>query len=568
MTLCTWTRAEFAPGRRHRKRLSNLLCAGLVHLWTLAAAAAADDSALRDAIRNEIDTFAETGELWIEGAPVAARQLLPELYEARSFEAAWTDEARAEQALRSLASSVEDGLDPEDYHLSALRGLKARLRDPQNQSAAAIARYELLITDGLARQVYHLEFGKVSPARLMSSWNLSRQIDGLDGVKILQEIMRAPSVQDAVAAHRPQSPFYRRGLAALTRYRSIATAGGWEPIAEGPALKKGMRDARVAQLRARLVASGDLAEASRPSLLFDEALEAAVVAFQTRNLLDTDGVAGKGTLAELSVPVEQRIAQLRVNLERGRWTLHDLPSDFVLVDIAGFEARLVRDDRIVWRTRVQVGRPYRKTPVFKDRIRYLEFNPTWTIPPGILRRDTLPAVKQDPSYLVDRNIRVIGSGGRELRSESVDWSRYPAERFPYRLVQDPGPNNALGRVKFMFPNPHLVFLHDTPSRSLFAQSDRAFSSGCVRVENPFELARLLLDDEETWSAAAIQALVDSKQTQAVSLAEPKTVIILYWTIALPPEGGVGFKRDLYDRDGAVLAALDGPFEVHASPRAP
>jgi murein L,D-transpeptidase YcbB/YkuD len=299
---------------------------------------------------------------------------------------------------------------------------------------------------------------------------------------------------------------------------------------------------------------------------FDAALEQALARFQKRHFLDADGVVGEETTAALNVPVDARIEQLRVNLERARWVLHDLPSDYVLVDIAGFELTLVRSGDVVWRTRVQVGRPYRKTPVFKDEIRYLDFNPTWTIPPGILRRDTLPAVQRDPSYLPERNIRVIDAKGAEIDPHTLDWSRYSGRSLPYRLVQDPGPNNALGRVKFMFPNPHLVFLHDTPSRSLFDRSERAFSSGCIRVERPFELAELLLDDQAKWNASAIRRVVDSRKTRTVFLPERVTVILLYWTVNFWEDGSAGFKRDLYGRDAAVLAGLAKDFQLHESRR--
>ena len=242
--------------------------------------------------------------------------------------------------------------------------------------------------------------------------------------------------------------------------------------------------------------------------------------------------------------------------------LHDLPSEYVMVDIAGFQATLVRGGETVWRSRVQVGRPYRKTPVFKAEIRYLDINPTWTIPPGILQKDTIPAVRRDASYLANRNIRVFDANGKEVDSQSVDWSRYAGGS---RFVQDPGPNNALGRVKFMFPNPHFVFLHDTPSRSLFERNERAFSSGCIRVERPFELARWLLDDDTKWDDDAIQRVVDSRKTETVLLPRRVPVILMYWTIDLREDQRVGFKRDLYERDGAVLEALAGDFVVHRVP---
>jgi murein L,D-transpeptidase YcbB/YkuD len=518
--------------------------------------------AVEAAIRQAVESLRLENELTVSNRSIAAVALLPDLYERRGFAPAWV--AGADEAvLRALESSAEDGLDPEDYHRSALRALRQSLRDPANHRPTTLAGYDLLLSDAVARFVYHLEFGKVSARGLDPHWNLTREIDDLDPVEVMQRIIASRSIETEILDHRPSHPFYRRGLAALARYRAIAEAGGWEPIPEGPKLERGATGPRVAALRARLAATGDLLRSAGEA--FDAMLEQGLEHFQARHGLDVDGVVGGGTLAALNVPVEQRIEQIRVNLERARWVLHDLVGDYVLVDIAGFELRLFRDDAMVWMTRVQVGRPYRKTPVFRSRIRYMDFNPTWTIPPGILRKDTLPAVKRDPSYLSQRNIRVLDRGGNEVSASAVDWSRYPAAPFPYRLVQDPGPNNALGRVKFMFPNEHLVFLHDTPSRSLFDRSQRAFSSGCIRVENPFELARLLLNDPQEWSAEAIARVVDSRETRTVQLPEPELVLLLYWTVDLTREGHVGFKRDLYDRDAPLLAALSQEFALHARP---
>ncbi len=212
---------------------------------------------------------------------------------------------------------------------------------------------------------------------------------------------------------------------------------------------------------------------------------------------------------------------------------------------------------------MQVGKPYRNTPVFKSAIEYLEFNPTWTIPPGILSKDILPATKNDPDYLNKRNINVLDRNGNLVDQSSIDWSQYPGRSFPYMLRQEPGPNNALGRVKFIFPNKHFVYLHDTPSKSLFDKTSRTFSSGCIRVENPFELAELLLNDSSNWNYNKIMEVVDSKQTRKVFLDEPMPVLLLYWTVTVEEDGKVHFKEDPYGRDNAVLEGLKGKFKIRS-----
>jgi murein L,D-transpeptidase YcbB/YkuD len=192
-------------------------------------------------------------------------------------------------------------------------------------------------------------------------------------------------------------------------------------------------------------------------------------------------------------------------------------------------------------------------------------NPTWTVPPGILKNDILPAVRKNPAYLASKNLRVIDYQGREVDPATVDWSRTTVNSFPYILRQDPSPGNSLGLIKFMFPNEHDVYLHDTPSKELFARDERAFSSGCIRVERPFELAELLLADPEDWSREKIKAAVDSKETRTVRLKTPVPVLIYYWTAQGMPDGGIQYQKDIYGRDDAVLKALDGEFKFRKKP---
>jgi murein L,D-transpeptidase YcbB/YkuD len=321
-----------------------------------------------------------------------------------------------------------------------------------------------------------------------------------------------------------------------------------------------MEDPRVVVLRERLEAT----PSSNPNL-FDREMERAVKSFQGRHKLETDGAVGPETLAALNVSVEDRIDQIRVNLERARWVLRNVTDDFVVVNIAGFRVWLVRNGEPVWTTRAQVGKQYRMTPVFASKMKYLVFNPTWTVPPGILSKDILPKLKSDPGYLETKHLRVIDGQGGTVDPGTIDFSSYTSRTFPYQLRQDPGPWNALGQVKFIFPNPHFVFLHDTPSKSLFERRDRSFSSGCIRTENPLELAELLLDDPERWSRKTIQEVLDGKSSRTVFLKEPMPVLLLYWTVIVSKEGEVLFLRDVYGRDDRILKALGGEFEFDLPP---
>jgi murein L,D-transpeptidase YcbB/YkuD len=261
---------------------------------------------------------------------------------------------------------------------------------------------------------------------------------------------------------------------------------------------------------------------------------------------------GPATRAALNVPVAARIDQLRVNLERGRWLLHDIPEQAVVVDIAGYKAYYLRRGERVWEASVQVGTPYRSTPIFRSDITYVTFNPTWTVPPTIYRQDLLPKIRRDPAYLAKNHMRVLTPTGSEIDPATVDWNR-PGN---IMLRADAGPGNPLGRVVIRFPNAHAVYMHDTPSAALFGRSQRAFSSGCIRVERPLELTELLLNDQKRWNRAGIDAAIATGRTRHVDLAQPVPLLLGYWTADVLASQRIVFKPDIYDKDAPLLAALN------------
>ena len=536
------------------------LVATLIGLFMLLPVAVCAD--ISTSIRTEVERIRSGECASVADCPIASTIVLPALYEKYDYQPIWTNADSIRQLVAAIEASHLDGLNPEDYHLGEISRLQAELSSGGNSDTQA--SLDLVLTDSLVRLGYHLVIGKVDPESLDGNWNMERTLE-LDPILEMSRAIDSGNVSNLIDSFRPQAAVYHQLKSALARYRSLQAAGGWQAVPDGQTLKPGMNDPRVVALRRRLAVTGDMPAANDESPEFDEQLEAGVRRFQARHGLEADGVVGKGTLAELNVPVEARIDQLRVNLERARWVLNDLPQDFVITDIAGFRVMYFRGGELFWESRAQVGKSYRKTPVFRDSIRYVEFNPTWTVPPTILKKDILPKVKKDPGYLQKKNIRVIDRNGKTVDAGAIDWSRYPAAGFPYMLRQDPGTKNALGRVKFMFPNKHAVYLHDTPHKSGFARAQRTFSSGCIRVEDPFAFARLLLDDQTDWDQSRIDRTLESLKTTRVNLTEPLTVMLLYWTAVVNNDGQVIFRKDVYDRDAAVLSALNAGFSFRQKP---
>jgi murein L,D-transpeptidase YcbB/YkuD len=539
---------------------SMLLVLGLV--FTLVAVAGPPNPHLRA----QVERMRAGDTVAIDGAHLAAPELIADFYEDRNFVPAWNDVDKIQSLLRIIDGMERYGLDPEDYHRRTLRALlEGGLHGLAPERRADL---DLLLIDSLIRVAYHALHGKVDPATLDANWNFPRRPFSDDPVSYMKAAIDADSLERYFVELIPEPYFHARLRKGLEQYRTIAAAGGWPTVPNGPALKPGVDDPRVPILRERLYVLGEFGGPlpTDPTNRYDGALVEAAKTFQARHGLEADGIVGRRTLKAMNVPVAARIDQIRVNLERMRWVYRDLPTDYVFVDIAGFHIYLVRNNDIVWRSRVQVGRPYRETPIFRDQIRYLEFNPTWTVPPTILSEDILPATKQDPGYLRTKDIRILDRDGRTVSPTSIDWSTMSAANFPYTLRQEPGPDNALGRVKFMFPNKHQVYLHDTPSKDLFDRAQRTFSSGCIRVERPFELAALVLNDPAKWNQETLQALVDSKQTRRVNLSKPLPIILFYWTAEADENGVVTFREDIYGRDEQVLEALNGHFVFRAPQR--
>lgn len=518
------------------------------------------------------------------GARVLDLAVLKDFYAAREFRPLWV-EARAPNAkamvlLAALGNAASEGLDPAAYPVPAATA---------SMDSAGLTEFEIGLSLTLIRYATDLAIGRFSPKNKLPEQHILPK--PLDPRAVLNGAAEADDSGFAAYLHgfAPPHPAYAALRHALARYRALGSAGGWPALADGPALKPGMVDARVALLRQQLQARGDLvvaqnreppapvmprsdltaasltAEPLEPpslttdaALYFDPVLQLAVERFQHRHGLDVDGIVGRATRAALNVPVQDRIDQIILNMERWRWMPRDLGASHVVVNMAGFELDLIEDRRPALSMRVVVGKPYQSTPVFSNNITYLEFNPYWNIPHSIAAKELLPLIQQDPGYLTDRGIRVFTSwaaDAAELDPWAIDWWAITPGSFPFRLRQDPGHDNPLGRVKFMLPNKFAVYLHDTSSPSLFQRTVRTFSHGCIRVEKPAELAAHLLRHNPGWDLAQVQSTMTSGTRRIVTLKRPVPVHLIYATAWSDDDGTIQFRNDIYGRDSLLSKVL-------------
>lgn len=377
-----------------------------------------------------------------------------------------------------------------------------------------------------------------------------------DSIEIAQDSADKEEFEGLPEESHPESTGYLKLESALAQYRSLQRSGGWPAVPDGPSMRKGDSGPRVATLRNQLRISGDLEEVNeQDSDLFDDEMDLAVRRFQERHGRTVDGIVGSNTLTDLNVSVEQRVRQIELNLERWRQVPRNLGERFIMVNTASFQLEFVENDQRLMKMRVVAGRRSRSTPEVSSELTYLVINPYWHIPHGIAKRDILPKIQEDPDYLARQSILVFEnweSDAPKIDAQSVEWSEVTERSFAFKLRQEPGPRNALGRIKFAFPNQFSVYLHGTPAQGLFRKAQRDFSSGCVRIEKPIELASLLLESEPGWTRKRIINTVRTGKTQVVRLSEKIPVHLSYWTAWVDENGTTHFRDDIYGRDKALV----------------
>ncbi|OYT17028.1 MAG: hypothetical protein B7C24_04715 [Bacteroidetes bacterium 4572_77] len=499
------------------------------------------------------------------GHKLYAIQVLRDFYKNCNYQAAWINTNNIDQALSSIYDIYFDGLQPEDYHYCLLKEKLASFKSEEIKDSLAFAQFDVLLSDAIITASMHLSTGKVNPESLKRQWfvtptNYQERFN--DAASLLQQRLDEHSISVNFEKLKPDHYMYTGLKEALLQYRELKKQGDWDSISAGETLKPYDKSIRVLQLRARLLASGDLPEYISPNdSIFDSILFVHTQLIQKKYGIEADGNVGKQTVEELNIPLDYRIEQIKANLERARWVLYNLEDKFIVVNIAAYELYFVMDDKELLTSRVIVGKQHTKTTIFKDYMQYVVINPTWGVPRS-LYAGYIEKLKTNPDYFASKNMVVITTSGKPVSIQNTDWSGYSLSNFPYMFRQNSGPNNALGYIKCMFPNKYSIYIHDTPARSLFQREERAFSHGCIRTQKIRDVAEMLLKpNDQAWSQEKIAAVIESGKTTTISLKERVPVLIIYWTAGIGFQKNFYFKPDVYNRDKDLISALNADFKA-------
>lgn len=467
----------------------------------------------------------------------------------------------AQQAVNMLAAAAAEGLQPEDYQAAWLAQAVAGAAQGPALGADAALQLEDALTTAVQSYLSDLRSGRIDPRQIHQNYTPTALPVSAPATAVQEAIAPPPALADAVRAATPKVPLYASLRGELARYRALSNPAAWDtplPPLPGRKLEPGQAWAGLAQLTQRLVVLGDLPPDAQPPALYDEALQNGVKAFQERHALATDGVIGKGTLDALAVSPAARAHQIALAMERLRWTPLLRGPRMIVVNIPEFMLRAyeVQDGRVSLQLamKVIVGKALdTRTPLFDEDMRFIEFSPYWNIPPSIARSETIPRLRRDPGYLQQQGMEFVGANGQvhtTLAAEHLD----AVLRGQMRIRQRPGPKNALGDIKFVFPNNNHIYLHHTPAPLLFQRDRRDFSHGCIRIEDPVALARFVLHNDPAWPEPRIREAMARGQSATLRLADPLPVVIAYST-AIVKQGKTHFFADLYGQDKLLDRAL-------------
>jgi L,D-transpeptidase YcbB len=477
-------------------------------------------------------------------------------YSRRNFQTAWVAKRgvnkHGEALLEEIERADEDGLNPEDYKLQYLQHSRKKIEKEKDIALAEVIKLDKELTAAYLKLASHKLRGRVNPGRLDALWKTNRRTKDL--ARHLEDALKGGNIAASLQELEPQDRQYVALKEAYNNYRKLLEEKGeWPQLPADLKIKAGDSTKYVATLRERLAADGYFKTPAPDSLtqVYDSTLVKAVIDYQSLNGLEPDGIVGGETLQMLNTTLKQRISQIQLNLERIRWHPEKPEGKYLLVNVPQYMLYIYNKDKKEMEMRVIVGEAYKSnTPIFNDTLQYIAFSPTWTVPNSIATEEMLPKLQKDPSWL-SRNNFLLYEGWDEnaptIDPRSIRWDKVSADDFPYRIVQQPGKGNALGNMKFMFPNDMDIYLHDTPTESLFNRAERDFSHGCVRVEKPVDLAVYLLQ-EEGWDHARVEEHMYLDSPKNVVLEEKLPIFIDYRTAWVDDDGHITFAKDIYGHD--------------------
>jgi murein L,D-transpeptidase YcbB/YkuD len=470
---------------------------------------------------------------------------LIEFYRRNGFHTIWNRSETRRQILEAITAADENGLEPDDYHAAKWAALELKT---ETLTEKEFIFYDIGLTIETQKYLRHLLRGKLNPRELYTNWDLTPDMPDINAM--ISDGIRGDSLPKVLRDAEPSHAVYQSLKKALKiidefprdRIRRI-------DIGERKLFRNDTSWAMVT-IKKRLIYWNDMKSYDSMGVRYDKRAFKAIKKFQHRHGLAVDGIIGKGTIAALNFSKTERRQQIIANMERWRWFPRDLGDSYFLINIPDYALYVIKDRDTIDQKRIVVGKSERKSPVLSSTFSNIIFNPTWTVPPTIVREDLTPDASRDRNYFARRNIIIYDYKGNMV--DPLLWKPWKAKS--YRYVQCPGDDNALGNVKFNFPNHYTVYLHDTDHRNLFGINKRSLSSGCIRVENPLPLAEYMLDDEDNWSMGKIMEVVASKETTTVPLKQMIRIHQLYWT-AWSEDDKLIFRDDIYNLDYALYASL-------------
>jgi len=520
---------------------------------------------IKNHLKKKIELETTKERFHCRGELICGLSQIPLFYQLRGFFPAWSSDKgilpQAESLITEIKGAHDEGLRPDDYHLTNILLLIETIKNKQTLGDTVNpelwADLDLLLTDAFMLYASHLLAGRVNPETVHTDWTVSSPTTDL--TNILQSALNTNQIEKALTDFCPNHPGYSGLKTYLAHYRKIEKAVQELPSLGVIQLQKGDKGTSVERLRERLIIFGDLYTDNKDQAdIFDETIEEAVRSYQKRHGLKQDGIVGPQTLEMLNTSLQKRIRQIELNMERWRWVSRNIGNRYLIVNIADFKLWVTENRRRVLDMRVVVGRPYRRTPVFSAIMTFMVINPYWNIPQRLAIKDVLPKIQKNIHYIEQQKIKVFkdwSNNAVEIDPETIEWNKIEPRNFTYKLRQEPGPKNLLGRIKFIFPNKFAVYLHDTPKRFLFKENNRDFSSGCIRVEEPISLAVYLLQDDPSWTRERLMETIENGIPQVIGLKRPIMVHLQYWTAWVDENGKLNFRYDIYDRDKPLDRAL-------------